>query len=78
MEEETVQSRYASYCPDRHILVSVATEHGFGAFWLHELKQIDQQSAHTRIVLTSEDIPRVIVSPWMTLQVIGAINAAVG
>ena len=77
---EPSQSDFSFVRTEENALVMVATEYGAGAFWLHELKHIeDLQTGGSIVVLEPIDAARrSIRSVWGTGRIIEAINAAVG
>lgn len=78
--DQAPEFTWVQWDSDQHILVMVATEYGAGAFWLHELKHIeDLQTGGSVIVLEpNADAHRTLRSVWGVGRIIEAINAAVG
>lgn len=65
---------------EKRILIVVATEHGHAAFWLHELKQIEDAMTGGSVVMLEPngEAYRSLKSAWTTSRVVRAIEEAVG
>lgn len=61
---------------DKRILVVVATEHGHAAFWLHELKHIEDAATNGSVIVLEPngEAYRSLRSVWTTDRVVRALE----